>query len=335
MSRPAIRTTAGIGRFELIAMLSMVMALTALGIDLMLPAFGEMRAAFGLAADSNEVAGIVTAYVFGLAGGTLLFGPLSDRFGRKPAIYIGLAVYGLASIGAALAPSLELLIASRVVWGVGAAGPRIVSVSIIRDLYQGEQMAKVMSFIFALFILVPILAPSLGALIIAVAPWHWLFWATAIWAGLLGLWLVRLGETMDPANRIELSAHDLWRATRFVLGNRQTLGYAVALTIGFGAFVSYLATSQLIFSDIFDKADLFPFIFGGLAAGMGVAMLANAFLVERYGVRRLIRLTLVVFITASAGLLGLALGSGGPPPLWAFLAGLASCWRCKACSSPT
>ena len=171
MSSTAAPTTPkALGRVELIALLSMVMALGALGVDLMLPAFGEMRDTFGLAEDSNSVAGAVTFYVLGLAAGTLFFGPASDRFGRKPALFAGFTIYGLGAIGAALAPSLEWLFVSRLVWGLGAAAPRTVTLSIIRDLYEGTRMAKIMSFVFAVFIVVPIIAPSLGALIVAIAP---------------------------------------------------------------------------------------------------------------------------------------------------------------------
>ena len=312
-----------VGRVELIGLLSAVMALGALGVDLVLPAFGDMRAEFALAADSNRVAGVVTVYVLGLAGGTLLFGPLSDRFGRKPALNLGFAIYTLGAVGAALAPSLELVLLSRLVWGVGAAGPRTVSLSIIRDLYVGDRMARMMSFIFAVFIVIPIIAPSLGAGIVAVAPWRWVFWLTVVVAVVVAAWALRLNETMDPAAKLALKPGELVRAARTVLGNRQTTGYMLALTFSFGAFISYLASSQLIVDDILDSSDLFPFIFGGLAAVMGVAMLVNANIVERLGVRRVVRRTLAFYITASFAFLLIALATNGTPSLWVFFVSFA------------
>ena len=148
----------------------MVMALGALGIDMVLPAFADMRAEFGLAADSNQVAATVTTYVLGLSVGMLFFGPLSDRIGRKPSLYLGFIVYGIGAVGSAVAPSLELLLVSRVVWGFGAAASRTIALSVIRDLFAGDRMAQVMSFVYAVFIVVPIIAPSVGAGIVAVAP---------------------------------------------------------------------------------------------------------------------------------------------------------------------
>jgi DHA1 family bicyclomycin/chloramphenicol resistance-like MFS transporter len=318
MAAPA-PPTGRLGRRELIALLSMVMALGALGIDLMLPAFTEMRAEFGLVADSNRVAAVVTAYVLGLAGGTLVFGPLSDRFGRKAALYVGFAVYGAGAIGSALAPSLEVLLVVRAFWGFGAAAPRTIALSIVRDLFSGDRMARLMSFVFAIFIVVPVVAPTLGAGIIAIAPWRWVFWGAALFVAVVALWTLRLGETLDPTHRRTLRPADLTRAARIVVGNRQTTGHMLALTMSFGAFVSYLATSQLIVEDILDRASLFPLVFGGLAAAMGAAMLVNASLVERLGTVRMLRLTLRAYVAAAFGFLILALGTGGTPGLVPFV----------------
>ncbi|MEN8114963.1 MAG: MFS transporter, partial [Actinomycetota bacterium] len=154
---------AGLHRFEFTTMLSMLMASTALAIDIMLPAFGAMRDDFGLAADSTRVGAIVTAFFLGLAVAQIFYGPLADRFGRKPTLYIGFAIYIAGAVAAAAAPTLELVILSRFIWGIGSAGPRVVSISVVRDLFEGERMARAMSFIMAVFIVIPVLAPSVGA----------------------------------------------------------------------------------------------------------------------------------------------------------------------------
>ena len=299
-------------------MLAMTMALGALGIDLMLPAFDEIRSAFDLASDSTRVAGIVTTYVLGLAMGTLIYGPLSDRVGRRPALSLGFALYALGALGAALAPSLGGILAARFLWGLGAAGPRTIVLAIVRDSYRGDELAKRMSLILAVFIVVPVLAPSLGALIVAVAPWRWVFWASLAFVSGIALWAMRIPETLDPSARIDSGVADILRAVRTVIGNRQTMGYMLALTVSFGAFVSYLASSELILSDVFDRAGLFPFFFGFLAAVMGTAMLSNSRIVDRFGVRPTVRHALIAYVAAAGTLLVVSVAAGGAPPLWLF-----------------
>lgn len=300
------------------------MALGALGIDLMLPAFDDIRAAFDLPADSTRVAGIVTTYMFGLAAGTLVYGPLSDRVGRRPALYLGFLLYALGALGAALAPSLEAILAARFLWGLGAAGPRTIVLAIVRDSYRGDEMAKRMSLILAVFIVVPVFAPALGALIVAVAPWRWVFWACVVFVAGIAAWALRIPETLDPANRMDSGAADILRAVRTVVGNRQTMGYMLALTVSFGAFVSYLASSELILSDVFDRANLFPVFFGLLAAVMGAAMLSNSRIVDRFGVRSTVRRALIAYVVAAGMLLIVALTTNGAPPLWLFTVLLAA-----------
>ena len=228
-------------------------------------------------------------------------------------------MYVVGAVGSALAPSLEMLLIIRAVWGFGAAAPRTIALSIVRDLFSGDQMARLMSFVFAIFIIVPVVAPTLGAAIIAIAPWQWVFWAAALFAGGVALWTLRLDETLDPAYRLELRLADLRRAVSVVVGNRQTMGHMLALTMSFGAFVSYLASSQLIVEDVLDRVDQFPLIFGGLAAAMGVAMLVNANLVERFGVVRMLRWILRGYVAAATAFLALALSTDGTPGLWPFV----------------
>ena len=312
-------TSQRLGRLEFTALLAAVMASTALGIDLMLPAFADIRVEFGLAADSTAVAGIVTFYFVGIAVSQALWGPVADRFGRKPTLYAGLAVYGLAATAAALAPSMGFLYVARFLWGVGAAGPRVVAVSVVRDRFEGEEMARAMSFIMAIFVLVPVVAPTLGVAILSVSSWHWVFGFCVLFALSLGLWSRRLPETLHPEHRMELEFARVARAARFVVGNRQTLGYTLALTSLFGAFSSYLASSEIIFGDVYDRADLFPFIFGGVAALMGLAMLANGLVITRVGLRRLVHGAMIGFIGVAIAQYAVATASDGSPPFGIFV----------------
>jgi MFS transporter, DHA1 family, multidrug resistance protein len=319
VSRPA-----ALGRREFTSLLALSMALAALGIDLMLPAFGEMRAHFGLPDDSPALSSLVTAYLVGLAVGQLVYGPVADRFGRRPALYLGYGIYAAGALWATLAPTLGLLVIGRFVWGLGASGPRSVTLAVIRDRFEGEQMSRAMSFVMAVFILVPVIAPSVGAVIATAAGWRWVFAAAVLAVALVALWATRLPETLREEHRRELRFRPVVQAARLVVSERRTVGYALAMTSLYGVFTSYLASSEIIFGEVFDAGERFPVIFGGLAAIMGVAMLANARVVERIGTTRLAHLVLLGYLAAAALLVGLALATGGRPPLWLFLVMLAA-----------
>ena len=309
-----------VGRIEFIVLMASTMSLSALSIDLMLPAFDEMREDFGLAADSTDTAAIITLFFLGMAAAQLVYGPLADRFGRKPVLYGGLTVFVMGAIGSALAGSLASLLAFRFLWGLGAAGPRVISLSIIRDVYEGDQMARVMSFIAAVFIFVPVVAPSAGAVLLGIASWRFLFWLCAILAGAVGLWLLRLPETLDAATRLErLQLRSLARTARIVVTNRQAVGYTVALTFVFGAFVSYLASSELVWDEVYGRGDQFPLIFGALALAIGVAILVNGLIVDRIGARRIVHGSLFAYVATAGVALILAIAGDGSPNFWLFV----------------
>lgn len=320
----AIPRAPRLGRFEFTTLLAMVMAAPALGIDLMLPAFPDMREAFGLAEDSTALAGIVTVYFVGMAVSQAVWGPVADRFGRKPTLYAGLAVYAFAALASALAPSLTFLYVARFFWGVGSAGPRIVALSVVRDRYEGEAMARAMSFIVAIFLLVPVVAPMLGAGILAVSSWRWEFGFCVVYAIAVGLWSRRLEETLKPEFRMELEFRRVARAARFVVSNRQPLGYTLALTVLFGVITSYLTGSEIIFVQVYGRAALFPFIFGGIAGLLGLTTLMNGFVVTRIGLRRLVHGALVGFVVMAVTIFSVAVAWNGVPPFGVFLALLAS-----------
>jgi len=306
---------------ELIMLLSLAMALSALGVGLILPAFEEMRQVLGLAEDSNRLARAVTAYILGLSVGTLVYGPLSDTFGRKPALRLGFSVYAAGAAGSVLAVatgSVSLLLATQALWGVGAAGPRIVALAIVRDLYDGDRMARIMSSVFAVFTIVPIFAPVAGAAVVGVASWRGVYWLAVGLAALVALWAARLGETR-PATSAGLRAFRLGPSVLRVLRNRDVVLYTAAMTLSFGAFFSYIATSELLFSDVFGRGHLFPWIYGGITALMAVAMIANAKLVETLTTRRVVVGTLVIYLGGAAGLTIGTWVAGGIPALAFFL----------------
>ena len=312
-----------LGQFELTALLAAAMSIAALGIDLLLPAFGDIRESLGLAEDSTAVAGLVTTYFLGLAIGQLFYGPASDSVGRKPMLYIGFGVYALGAIMTALSPSLPLLLASRFVWGLGAAGPRTVTVAVIRDRYEGDEMSRAMSLVMSVFMLVPVFAPSLGALGISLVSWRWLFVACAVAAVGIAAWSLRMTETLPADERRPAQVGRLLEAARMVVTNRVTVGYTLAMTALYGGFTSYLASSEIIFGDVFGAGEAFPLLFGGLAVVMAGAMLTNARIVRAVGASRLANRVMGGYVVAAAALLGVALATGGRPPLWAFVVGMA------------
>jgi DHA1 family bicyclomycin/chloramphenicol resistance-like MFS transporter len=309
-----------LGRVEFTLLLSMTMALGALAIDMILPAMGELRETFELPQDSNDVAAIITFFLLGLSFGQIIWGPLSDVLGRKRILYIGLSIYVIGAIAASLSPTLSILLASRFLWGFGAAGSQIVARSVVRDTYEGEAMARAMSFIMAVFLLVPILAPSLGAIVLLVGPWQWIFIFMAIFAIGIGFWSLRLPETLSVDDRIPFNVRKLASAGKFVVSNRMTMGFTFAQATVFGLFASYLASSQLILDDIFGIGDWFPVFFGLLAVVMGIVMLVNTQLLKRFALRPLLRSAFTLYLVGTI-VFGLAmLATGGQPPFALFVA---------------
>ena len=304
---------------EFIVIISMLMALTALAIDMMLPAFGAMRSDFGLDEGSSAVAPVVTVFLLGLGAGQPLWGPLSDALGRKRILWIGLSVYVLGALGAAFAPSLGLLLLWRFAGGFGAGAVRVVAHGVVRDAYQGERMAKVLSYILAVFILIPVVAPSMGTLVLAFGSWRVIFGVLVVFAILAGLWATRLPETLPLERRIPLHLPQLTAAARAVLTSRFAMGLTLAQMLVFAFFVSYLATSELIIGDVFGLAPWFPLFFGGSALLFCAGMLLNPRLLDRFGLRRLLGYVLTGYLMASLVFAATALLTGGSPPFWLFV----------------
>ena len=315
-------------------LLAMSMALSALGIDLMLPAFPAIRRSFDLASDSTAVAGLVTAYFFGLAIGQLVYGPLSDRYGRKPTLYGGYVIYALGALAGAFAPSLGLLLVARVIWGFGAAGPRVVTVAVIRDTYEGDAMARAMSLVMAVFLVVPVIAPTLGSTIVHFGSWRWIFITCVGFVALMSIWAQRLPETLRPEHRMELRFGRLARAAKLVVTDRQALLYTLAQTALYGGFTAYIGSSETIIDKTFHHKAQFPLIFGGLGAMMGVGMLVNARVVNRFTARRVVHTVLFVFLANAALFVFVAVTTHGKPPLGVFILLMAVVVTCHALLIP-
>lgn len=293
---------------QFVALVAALMATNALAIDMMLPALGQIGAALGLAA-ANERQWVVTAYLLGFGAAQLIYGTLADRYGRKPVLVAALTIYIAASLAAALTQSFELMLAVRVIEGLGAAGTRVISVSIVRDRFEGRQMARVMSLAVIVFLAVPIFAPSIGQLIMLVLPWRAIFIALALFAAVVLIWMARnLPETLHPEDRRPIDLSNIFAAARTTLQNRTSLGYTLAMTVLMGAMFGFINSAQQIFNDVFHQGRLFPLIFACIAGSIAVASLLNARLVERLGSRRISHAATFGFIVVAVIHLGVALG---------------------------
>jgi MFS transporter, DHA1 family, multidrug resistance protein len=314
---------------EFVALVALTMSLVAMSIDSMLPALGDIAAELK-PADPNDRQLVLTTFFGGLSIGQLVFGPVSDSVGRKRAMYAGIGLFILGGLCCALAPSFGVLLLGRTLAGFGAAGPRIVAVAVVRDQFAGRAMARVMSFVSTVFILVPIIAPAFGQAVLLLGNWRLLFWLLVLAAAINVVWFViRQPETLPPERRSPLSVRRVARAAAEVFRNPITLGYTLATGCVFGAFISYLTTSQQIFQEQYGIGKLFPLYFGVLAASLGVASLTNARLVMRLGMQRLARAAASCACVASLAALLAAYLLGGHPPLWVFMGGMLVCFFCN------
>ena len=333
-AEPSTDSGRRIGSRELVALLGLSTSSAALGIDAMLPAFGDMRADLGLAPDSTAVGAIITSFFAGLAVGQAAYGPLADRYGRRPVLRAAFVGYVVFALAASAAPGLGSLVVLRFAWGLAAAGPRVVTMAIVRDSYEGTQVSQVMSSLMAVFILVPIIAPLVGAGIVSVSSWRVLFLFCAGFAALLLAWTFRLHETLHPEHRMELSAERVLRATRSVLTNRSSAGHLLSVTALMSAFVAYLSGFESVIDQTYDLVDWFPVFFGLLAAVMGLFMLVNKRLVARFGSLDVTRGALGAELVIAAAFSLVATVADGRPPLWLFLTGMAGLLACNALALP-
>lgn len=304
-------------RAEFVGIATLLMSLVALSIDAVLPALADIAREFGIE-DGNRRQWTLTALFVGLAVGQLLYGPLSDAWGRRPAILVGLAWFTVGSLVSANAHSFETMLVGRVLQGFGAAAPRIVTVAMVRDRFEGTAMAQIMSVLISVFILVPVLAPSLGQVVIWHANWRILFLVVLVIGLLAGLWFaIRQEETLKA--RRPFDAGHLGRAVVEVMRNRRTVSFTLAGACCYGAMMGYINASQQIFQDIYRVGDRFPFYFGACAAFIALATLTNSVVVARLGMERICVLAIAAMTVWSAVFLAVAAAGGGVLPLWLWL----------------
>lgn len=269
-----------------IVLVALLTSLLAFGTDAMLPALPEIGKALGLG-DANRVQLIVTSFMLGTGLGQLFFGPFSDYIGRKPAILLGLAIFMAGAAVSYTAQSFEVMLAGRMLQGLGVAGPRTASIAMVRDLYKGREMARIMSFVMTVFILVPALAPLLGQELMLFWGWRSIFVSFILFAIIAFIWMA-FGQAETNTRRRAFSMADLWQSVAIVFTNRQTIGFSLVAGLNFAAFVVYLSSAEQIFREVFHVGRLFPLYFAIMALAIGAASLVNAKLVMRLGMRRLI-----------------------------------------------
>lgn len=301
---------------QFVALIAALMAVNALAIDSMLPALPQIGMALGVT-NPNQNQLIITAYLLGFGVAQLGYGALADRYGRKPVMLAGLAIYVLCSILCAFATSFEMMLAARALTGVGAAATRVLTVSIVRDSYSGRQMARVMSLSFIVFLAVPIIAPSLGQVIMLVAPWRWVFGVLAVFGMAVAVWTwLKLPETLHAEDRRAISASAVIASFRVALTDKVAMGYTLAMTLVLGGLFGFLNSAQQVFVDVFKAETLFTIIFAGIAGGMAVSSLINAQIVDRLGMRKVSHSALIGYIVVATVHAAVALA--GLETLWTF-----------------
>lgn len=304
---------------ELVALFALMMSLTALSMDSMLPAFPYIAEALAIK-DYQKTQWIVSALIFGMVFGEIVFGPVSDAIGRKKSIVIGICIYIIGSLIALSASSLTVFLIGRMIQGFGVAGPKIASRALIRDMYKGAAMARIMSFVMMVFILVPLLAPTVGQLIIQVANWHWIFALLIAQATIAAVWLmIRQTETLSKENRIPINRTRLITDIGIILKRRDVVAFTILLGSMFAGLMLYISTAQSIFQDIYQTGDRFPFFFAMFAIGISFVNFYNGKIVQRVGMLPCVTSALKVLIIMSFLLLVFALYFDGVPPFVLFM----------------
>lgn len=303
------------GDREMVFMMAMVMALNALAIDSMLPALPAIAEGLGVAV-ANDRQYVISTYLFGIGAGSLLYGPLSDRFGRKGVLVPALFAYVAFSIGCGLATSFPMLLALRFGHGMISAALGVIVVAVIRDLFSGDAMAKRLSMIFLVFMIVPAIAPTMGAGVAAVAGWRSIFIVLAVMGVVMIMWLRRLPETLHPEDVRPLDLRTMIAGWATVTRHRRAAGYMIASGMMQGALYGYLNSSEQIIADIFHARSWFPLVFACVALGIATANFSNAAIVERFGARRVSQAATFAFMATS--IIQIAVALSGAETLWMF-----------------
>jgi MFS transporter, DHA1 family, multidrug resistance protein len=306
-----------LGRKELIAMVGCLIAINALAIDIMLPGIQQIGQTLGVT-DENHRQLVITAYFLGFGLFQLIFGPLSDRFGRRPPLMAGLAIYVVAALGATLVTDFNLLLALRFLQGSGAAAGVVIAVAMVRDRFEGPDMAQIISFAMMVLLVVPIIAPSIGQGIMLLGDWHLVFFFMAGLCTLVGLWAyIRMPETLTDQNRRPLTTHAIIEGFGIVFGNRTSIAYILATAMLIACLFGFLNSAQQIYVGLYKLGPWFPLAFAAGALVMALGSFANATFVRRFGQKRIAHVALLLFLGTSA--LMAALAYAFAVPLWLFI----------------
>lgn len=299
-------------KIEFIAMMAALMALNALAIDIMLPGLQEIGASLGVASENHRQY-VISAYLLGFAVSQLFYGPISDRFGRRKPMFVGLVIYILSALACVFVPSFASLLFFRLLQGIGSAATRVITISIVRDVYGGRMMAEVMSLIMMVFMVVPVIAPGTGQAVMLFGNWHLIFIFMAIIAAAVMCWVyIRLPETLDPADVRPFTLKSVSRGFIIVLTNRVALCYTLASAFIFGALFGFINSAQQIYVGIYQLGVWFPVAFAGVAVTMAFSSFVNSRFVGRFGMRRLSHGALLAFLTVNG--LWLLVTLFGPHP---------------------
>ena len=273
-------------QINVVCFLAFLNGLAAFGIDSSLPAFDEIRPDIGLLEGSNQISLIVTIYIIGVSIGQIICGPFTDRFGRVPSIKFGLMLYMFGALGSLLSQNLLTILIFRFLWGLGSSIPASMRTTIARDLYSGDEMAKVMSKIMAVFLLGPIITPLISEGFLSFTSWRVVYSLAIILASIGILWSIWFGETLPSNKKRNLNWEMTTRAFKTIFSTRITIGYVLAVTFGQGAFVIWLSSSQPIFDLVYGKANQFAVIFSILGIPMAIAFFASNYFISIFGAKR-------------------------------------------------
>ncbi len=304
---------------EFILLMAFLTSLVALSIDAMLPALDQIG--IELNSESNQQTYfIVSIFFIGMAFGQVFFGPFADARGRRLTILVGLIIFLIGTAVCYAATSIEELLIGRTIQAFGVSGPRVATMALIRDLYSGNEMARVMSFTMVIFILVPMLAPLVGQVVMLHFGWRHIFTVFAVVAAISAIWFFsRQKETLIRSRRSKFNFRQFFRSIRWLVTQPAVMGPAIGMGLIFGAFLAYLSSSQTIFQVIYDTGDYFPLLFAILAFSIGIASLFNGIMVVRLGILRLVKAALIMTVVFGAILTFIGLIFDGIPPLWLFV----------------
>ena len=301
-----------VSQFEFVALMAFLMSVTALAIDALLPALDIIGEAIGTKKLADNQL-LVTMIFLGLGVGPLIFGPISDSIGRKPGVYMGFIIFTIASFICIYAESLEMMVFGRILQGIGLSAPRTICIAIIRDMYSGDYMARIMSFVTVVFILVPVIAPLMGKYFLDNYNWQAIFYVQMLIGILVAFWFWRRQtETLSPENKVAFSIRNYMDGFNELLRHKRTMGFTLISGFVVGSFLVYLSSSQQIFQEQYGLKEEFPYIFAALAISIGLAIFLNGSLVLRFGMEKLVTLSLFAFLLVSASYIVLFYNSSNP-----------------------